>query len=335
MAKQTVVQYRRLKREGFPHDDGLKDVLIESLRTERAGKLVGEYVGNRRFDLDQDGRLTLLNKITERTHWDEPFFSGQLTYFEKGANVPAILGDPDADVNELDLGQFTLGDNASMIHGILYFVAVGDHVGLIESTGLRSSRLERFLTQLLTQTELLEAGQTVILNAQFTNDGGRKVTEATQVEVTAQRARRNDVDVGEGAPRIVEQDIERARREGHSVIQVLEVLGWTPEDIERLMAEVPPGGWLEGFFRFFIKSRTSRRKTIRRETLDEAFRNISPADLTILGKGKREKDGFVKLTSNRSVETIGSLLNPTSAAQQIEAALRDWAAKGEIDFTLP
>ena len=334
MAKQAVVQYRRLNREKYPREDALKQALIEALRSERAGKLVGEYVGNRRFDLDQDGRLTLLNKITEAAHWDEPFFSGQLTYFEKGANVPAILGDPDADVNELDLGQFALGENASMIHGILYFVAVGDHVGLVESSGLRSARLERFLTQLLTQCGLFEAGNTVVLNAQFTNEGGRRVTEATQVEVTAARARRNDVDVGEGLSRVIEQDIERARLEGHSVIQVLEVLGWTPEDIERLMAEVPPGGWLEGFFRFFIKSRQSRRKAIRRETLDEAFRNINPADLTILGKGKREKDGFVKLTAHRSVETIGSLLNPTSAVQQIEAALREWAAKGDIDLAL-
>lgn len=334
MAKQAVVQYRRLNREKYPREDALKEALVEALRTQRAGKLVGEYVGNRRFDLDQDGRLTLLNKITEAPHWDEPFFSGQLTYFEKGANVPAILGDPDADVNELDLGQFVLGENASMIHGILYFVAVGDHVGLIESSGFRSGRLERFLTQLLTQCDLLAAGDTIVLNTQFTNEGGKRVTEATQVEVTTSRARRNDVDVGEGLPRVIEQDIERARREGHSVIQVLEVLGWTPEDIERLMSEVPPGGWLEGFFRFFIKSRQSRRKAIRRQTLDEAFRNINPADVTILGKGKREKDGFVKLTANRRVETIGSLLNPTSAVQQIELALRDWAAKGDIDLAL-
>lgn len=335
MPKQSTVQYRHLKRDGFPYGGPLKEAVIESMRSERGGRLVGEFVGNRRFDLDQDGRLTLLNRITERAHWDQPLFAGQLTYFERGANVPALIGDPDSDVNELDLGQFALDENASMIHGILYFVTIGDHVGLIESSGLRSGRLERFLTQLLTQTEQLEAGDTVTLNALFTTEGGRRVQEATQVEVAATRARRNDVDVGEGLPRIVEQDVQRARREGHSVIQVLEVLGWTPEDIERLMTEVPPGGWLEGFFRFFIKSRQSRRKTIRRETLDEAFRNVNPADVTILGKGKREKDGFVKLTSTRVVETVGSLLNPTSAIQQIESALREWAENGLIDLAVP
>lgn len=335
MAKQATVQYRQLNREGFPAIGTLKQTIVDTMNSQRQGRLIGEFVGNRRFDLDQDGRITLLNRITERAHWDQPFFAGQLTYFERGANVPAIVGDPDADVNELDLRQYALGADASMVHGILYFVAVGDHLGLIESNGLKSGRLERFLTQLLTQNELLEAGQTVILNAQFTNEGGRRVSEATAVEVSTRPARRQDVDVGEGPARFIEQDIERARREGHSVIQVLEVLGWTPEDIERLMEEVPPGGWLEGFFRFVIKSRQTRRRAIRRETLDQALRNVNPADVTILGKGKRERDGFVKLTSNRAVETVGSLLNPTSAVQQIEAALRDWAASGQIDLALP
>ena len=335
MAKQAMVQYRHLKRDGFPVEASLKAVLVESMRSQRGGRLVGEYVGNRRFDLDQDGRITLLNRITEQAHWDEPFFAGQLTYFERGANVPAIIGDPDADVNELDLGQFALGQDASMIHGLLYFVAVGDHIGLIESTGLKSGRLERFMTQLLTQSDQITAGDTITLNAQFTNEHGRQVSEAREVEVAAKRAQRGDAQAGEIAPQFVEQDIEKARREGQSVIQVLEVLGWTPQDIERLMQEVPPGGWLEGFFRFFIKSRAKRRKTINRQTLDEAFRNVNPADVTFLGKGKREKDGFVKLTAPRAVETVGSLLNPTSAVQQIEAALREWAANGQIDLALP
>jgi hypothetical protein len=189
------------------------------------------------------------------------------------------------------------------------------------------------LTQLLTQSNIIQAGDIIELNAQFTADGGRKVAEATEVQVAAKRASR--APVLDGAPRIVEQDIEQARREGQSVIQVLEVLGWTPEDIEALMGEVPPGGWLEGFFRFFIKSRQTRKRPMQRDVLDHALRNIDAANVTILGKGKREKDGFTKLTSIRAVETVGSLLNPTSAIQQIENSLRAWTAAGTIDLALP
>jgi hypothetical protein len=334
MAKQALVQYRHLKRDNFPVADSLKALIIDSLRSQRGGRLVGNFVGNRRFDLDQDGRITLLNRITEQEHWDEPFFAGQLTYFEKGANVPAILGDPDDDVNELDLGQFALDPNASMIHGILYFVAVGDHVGLIESSGLRGGRLERFLTQLLTQTDQLPVGETVTLNAMIIGASGRRVTEAREVQVAARPSPRSEPQAGEIPSQIIEQDVQKERRAGQSVVRVLEALDWTPEDIERLMMEVPPGGWLEGFFRFFIKSRTARRQTIKRATLDEAFRNVDPKDVTFLANGKRESGGLVKLTSPRSVETVHSLLHPTSAIQQIEAALREWASSGQIDLAL-
>lgn len=335
MAKQALVQYRHLKREDFPVAADLKALIVESMRSQRSGRLVGSYVGNRRFDLDQDGRITLLNRITEQAHWGEPFFAGQLTYFEKGANVPAIIGDPDDDVNELNLGQFALDPSASMVHGILYFVVIEDHVGIIESTGLRGRSLERFLTQLLTQTDQLPVGHTVTLNTLTVGTKGRKVTEAREVQVAAKRSQRSEAETGLIPSQVIEQDVQRERREGQSVIRVLEALDWTPEDIERLMEEVPPGGWLEGFFRFFIKSRKARRQTIKRETLDEAFRNVDPKDVTFLSDGKRESGGLVKLTSPRAVETVHSLLHPTSAIQQIEAALRDWASSGQIDLALP
>ena len=132
----------------------------------------------------------------------------------------------------------------------------------------------------------------------------------------------------------MERDIEQARREGHSVIKVLEALDWSPEGIEVLMEQVPPGGSLEGFFRFFIKSRSLRKRPMQREILEQAFRNVDPAGVTFLGKGKLEKDGFVKLTATRTVQTVQSLLNPTSAIQEIESALRDWAADGVIDLAL-
>lgn len=332
MARNATVQYRRLNREGFPRPETLKDLVIEALSLNHNGRIVGELVTKRRFDLDQDGRLTLLNKITERPFWPEPFFSGQVAFFEQGANVPAILGDIDADTNELDLGQFQL-PNASMIHGLLYFVAVGDHLGIIESPGMRSGRLERFFTQFLSQYNVLEVGHTVVLNALFTNENGRAVSQATEVVLAAEPARRPEFDPGE-IERLVAQDVAEARGVNNSVVRVLEALGWTNDDITRLMAQVPPGGWLEGVFKFLIKSKTSRKQTIRRQTLDEALRNVDPKDVTILGKGKREKDGFVKLTKIKSVQTVGSLLEPTSAVTKIEESLKEWSAAGEIDLVL-
>lgn len=74
-----------------------------------------------------------------------------------------------------------------------------------------------------------------------------------------------------------------------------ETLKWSPEAIERLRAEVPDDGWIEGFFQVFIKRR-NRRKPISRATIDEALRNIDPADIGLRGDGS-EKGGLVKLST--------------------------------------
>jgi hypothetical protein len=108
-------------------------------------------------------------------------------------------------------------------------------------------------------------------------------------------------------------------------------LGWGADALESLRAEVPDDGWIEGFFRVFIKQR-NRRKPISRATINEALRNIDPADLGLRGDGS-EKGGIVKLSTQRVVKTHGSLLDPADAMEQIVNALREWAAGGKIDCT--
>ena len=96
-----------------------------------------------------------------------------------------------------------------------------------------------------------------------------------------------------------------------------------------MASEVPDDGWIEGFFKVFIKSKRAR-KPISRATINEALRNIDAADLGLRGNGS-EKGGIVKLSIQRHVETVQSLLDPADAMEQIVNALRDWAAAGKID----
>ena len=79
----------------------------------------------------------------------------------------------------------------------------------------------------------------------------------------------------------------------------------------------------------FIKEKR-KKKPISRATINEALRNIDPADLGLRGNGS-EKNGIVKLSVQRLVETNRSLLDPADAMEQIVNALRDWAAAGKID----
>src|SRR3546814_6501036 len=103
--------------------------------------------------------------------------------------------------------------------------------------------------------------------------------------------------------------------------------GWDAAAIESLRAEVTDDGWIEGFFRVLIKRRSSK-KPISRATINEAIRNIDHSDLGMRGNGS-EKRGIVKLTTQRRVQTQGSLIETGDAMEKIENALRDWGAAGK------
>ena len=52
--------------------------------------------------------------------------------------------------------------------------------------------------------------------------------------------------------------------------------------------------------------------------------------LQLRGDGS-EKGGIVKLSTQKSIRTTGSLIDPADAMEQIVNALREWAATGKID----
>lgn len=122
------------------------------------------------------------------------------------------------------------------------------------------------------------------------------------------------------------------RRDGATVFDVLRTLNWNEEAIATLRAEIPDDGWIEGFFKVFIKQRNRRKKNITRAAINEALRNIDPGDIGMDGDGK-ERGGIVKLSVKRRVSMVGSLLDPKDAIEQIVNSLREWAAAGKIDCT--
>lgn len=218
--------------------------------------------------------------------------------------------------------------------GALYFAIVGNHVGLIEGQEVRGRTLERYLTRLFEAAGELEPQQVVVLNSKFMTGDGKELSEAAEITVAAAQSPspKSVPEKADGAPRVVEREAATGREhEQATVFEILRLLGWDEKAIDSLGDEIPPGGWIEGFFKIFIKERR-KRKPISRKTINEALRNIDPADLGLKGKGS-EKDGFVKLSETRQVRTVGpgSLIDPESAMEQIVNALRDWSVAGKID----
>lgn len=228
----------------------------------------------------------------------------------------------DEDAEEYLLQRLDI-EASRIVRGVLYFVANGSHVGLVEGHQLRSKTLERYLTSLFQEAGLLQPGQIVLLPNKLLVADGKGLTSFKELTISAHK---NTQDADE---KVIEQERARGSEKGKTVFDVLQALGWTPEAIARLEQEIPKGGWIEGFFRVSIKSKRHVVK-VPRAALEEALRNIDPDDLGLSGEGK-EKGGFATLSVAKSINTYGELLDPTDAFKKIVEAMQEWADQGKID----
>lgn len=329
MAKKYTIQYRQLKTEGLWAGVSLKAMLVDVLRRQRRGQVIAENAKLRIIDIDQDQSFVILNKISAPASWDGPLFAGQVIHLQEGSDVHAVMQSLEEDTAEFVLQSLNVGEQARVLKGALYFAVVGNHVGLIEGQQVRGRMLERYLTALFQQADELEPGQAIILNGSFMTGDGKELSESSELTVSAVPNRGPQAPERARATEVIEREAARAREEGSTVFDVLKTLGWDPQAIESLRNEVPDDGWIEGFFRVLIKQK-NRKKPITRATINEALRNIDPADIGLRGDGS-EKGGIVKLSTQRAIATTGSLLDPTDAMEQIVNALREWAAAGKID----
>lgn len=327
MAKKYTIQYRQLKTEDLWDGVDLKSMIVDVLRRQRRGQTVGENARLRIIDLDQDNSFVILNKISDPASWGGPVFAGQIIHLQEGSEVQAVLQSLEEDTGEFVLQSLDVGERARVLKGALYFAVVGNPVGLIEGQQVRGRLLERYLTASLQQAEEIEPGQAIILNGSFRSGDGKELAESTEITVAA-TPNMGPV-AAERAAQIVEQEAARLRQEGATVFDVLRTLGWDQAAVDSLRAEVPDDGWIEGFFRVLIKQR-NRKRPISRATINEALRNIDPEDIGLRGDGS-EKGGIVKLSTQKSIRTTGSLIDPADAMEQIVNALREWAATGKID----
>lgn len=279
------------------------------------------------IDLDQDKSFVILNKLAPPATWDGPVFAGQLIQLHEGTEIPAVTQSLEEDTEEFVLQNLAVGERTRILKGALYFAVVGNHVGIIEGHQVRGRTLERYLTRLFDQAGELDPGDVISLNAEFFTDEGKRLDESTEVTVAARPNTGGDEPGGDRG--LVGRDAGQAHGGGATVYEVLELLGWDEDAINSLRSEVPREGKVEGLFKVTIREKRKRRP-ITRATINHALRNIDPADLSLRGNGS-EKNGIVRLSVVRPVESEKSLLDPASAMEQIVNALRDWAAAGKID----
>jgi len=298
----------------------------KAMEAKRGEDIVGEVARARIADLEQSGQMTLLNQVSGLRPSDAAL-SGQLVLYRKGFDVPAIVEQLENDEKVFPVVQFQTDGKSKPIEGVLYFVVIGDNVGLIASNVVTGKWLERYLTWLLKDIgDVIEGEDHIELNAQVKIEyEGKSVPAANQISIHPTSNLR-ETDVGP-----ISRFAEKAKGAGATVLDVLKILGFSDDAVQDLASNVPEGGTLEGDFRVFIKEK-GKRVNLSPSTLDHAFRNFEEDRMTLDGRGGKMKNGLLKLSEPVRVNQIESWLDAEDAIVKITETLYAWAAQGRINL---
>jgi hypothetical protein len=91
---------------------------------------------------------------------------------------------------------------------------------------------------------------------------------------------------------------------------------------------------LEGDFLVLIQE-GKRKRALSAGTVNHAFRNVDPEDITIERPGATTRGGFTHLAEKVSVTKAGAGLDPKEAVQKLVEQLYAWGKSGAIDLGPP
>ena len=329
--KVSTIQYRYLKTDKLGKAFDLKAVLVDVLgraSDHAEGVKLGSQARLRRISLDQEGDVTLLNKITPEKNWHQPFFCGQLIQLAPGTQLPGLMGDQAEDTNEFVLENLNLGEGSEIARGVMYFAVCGQHLALIEGQAVRGRVLERFLTSFLQRAGELEEHQSIVLPRAIPETKDARVRNVQKIDFTGLKTASD----GDGE---AEEDVGSYRdRNEEKLLQMLEIMCSDRSLVDKVIQKIPEGGYLEGLFSLRIRGAKRRKATLAHQDVEELVRNADIDEVRLEGDGKSRNGEFFLTRAVRLTDVGGGLIDPEEAMKAIVGALVQWSADGKIDLQL-
>lgn len=333
MAKQktkpVITRYRRLAVNPFKSKAmTLQEAVSEAMLTK-----VGEERLRDNYALRECTSLvhTTDTFVVADPRIEDQFFFAELARFEKGANIPLCWGSK-TNPGALVIGQQKPGADREALLGVLQFMIVGNHIVLIESGGVRTGRLEEYLTWLLKdRAGILPNGAHLVLETEFdiSTVGGADVSDVREVSL-------RPISLKEGEGRPISESLEH--RDARDVApvdvarQILDLMGNTEADIDKLIGEVPPGGDVQ--LRLSLLFKKGREKGVTLPTTTSArhmFRNMDDDAIELKGAGGKTVGTMTVLYRAATVKLVGSIIDFQDALNVLWSSYEYWIAKGKIE----
>lgn len=344
-SKRVKIQYRRLKRDNgaFPAET-LSEKLKASLRVQKDGVVIGESVRSRISAAPRaDGYQRVLNNF----HVDDNFVFGDLCLFSPG-QMQALLqlsADPShASLDEV-LKAWTIAESKApagheYLHGMAYWMAIGDHFYQIQHVALQTKASEEYLTWLLRdQTGVIGPDHYVELQAEFDRAQiGSDLGDVKSIEIgglvpetvrpeNAPQARGTSVDVithGSLGEKI-------ATGWGKAKNVIVELLGEV--EAEKLLAQMPADAALEVTVNIGYRAKKRKFQKEFMKNLASGLRNAPDGELRVRGVDGEIKGDDARLSADMSVKKFSNesnLLDIPDVVEQILEVHRRFLHDGKI-----
>jgi hypothetical protein len=344
-SKRVKIHYRKIRRDNgqFPTET-LSTKIASALKSSKDGIVIGDRVQSRISGVPRaDGYQRVLNNF----HIDQTYVFGDLCLFSPG-QMQALLqlsADPShASLDEV-LRAWTIAESRAPVgheylHGLAYWMAIGDHFYQIQHVALQTKASEEYLTWLLRdQSGVIGRDQHVELQAEFdraqlgSDLGDIKSIEIGGLVPETIAAPEPFQETSKAVDYVAHQSLGEKVATGWSKAKrvIVELLGEVEAD--KLLAQMPSDAALEVTVN--IGYRAKRRKFPKEfmKSLASGLRNAPDGELRVRGVDGEIKGDDARLSSDMSVKkfsTDSNLLDIPSVVEQILEVHRRFLHDGKI-----
>lgn len=344
--KRCKIHYRKLNRSNdqFPSST-LSEKLSEALRARKDGTVLGDSVRLRITDVPRaDGYKRVLNDF----HVGDNYVFGDLCLFSPG-QMQALLklaGDPDHTTLDEILKAWAIAerkapDDHEYLHGIAYWLAIGDHFYQIQHVALQSKASEEYFTWFLRdQANVINSSHYIELQAEFDRAQiGGDLGDLKSIEVGGLVPETIKPEASAPAQRVLEKDVEMRKSLGERMAsswgKAKSVLNSLLGELEadKLLAQMPPDAALEVSVN--IGYRATKRKFQKEfmNNLASGLRNSPDGELRVRGTDGEIKGDDARLSADMSIKKMSensNLLDIPDVIGQILEVHRRFLHDGKI-----
>ena len=320
--KRATVHYRKWDRG--ESTNSLSDLIQRALETKHGGvRLADDWTLRVTAALRDSNQKRLVNNVQPDR---QGVFGCLCAYTESEMQAIIATHHQQAHTRNVPLQDMQAPSIGDFLHGIAYWLIIGDHCYIVQHSRVRTLAFEEYLTWLLCEkTDLIPAP--VILQAAFEADElAGDLGDVKHIEV-------GGLVPGTPSTRLTEKEQALGARAFFSKSRAIldEVFGSVKAG--QIMESLPEEADLKVVLQIFYKTRTRQVDYAPMSDLAIAFRNLDDGEIRLRGKDGTLHDDEARLHADMSFRRVhpnGSLLDLAETRATLMEVHRRFLFDGKI-----